>query len=131
MPTSTHLNVLPLGSYSMILGIYWLYLHKTKVDCYDKTIECLDDNGEKRILQGKEKDTLVRMVTTMQSNHNCKKGCVLFVVHISSYQSKDVEDVEIFERYPVLQQFQDVFPTEILEFPPHREVEFSIELVLG
>jgi len=24
-----------------------------------------------------------------------------------------------------------VFPTEISEFPPHREVNFSIELVLG
>jgi len=32
MPTTTHLNVLQLGSYSMILGIDWLYLHKTKVD---------------------------------------------------------------------------------------------------
>jgi len=31
----------------------------------------------------------------------------------------------------MLQQFQDVFLVEIPEFPPHREVEFSIELVLG
>jgi len=50
MPTSTHLIVLPLGSYSMLLGMDWLYVHRTKVDCYDKAIECLDDNGEKRIL---------------------------------------------------------------------------------
>jgi len=32
MPTSAHINVLPLGSYSMILGMDWLYLHRTKVD---------------------------------------------------------------------------------------------------
>lgn len=32
MPTTTHLNVLFLGSYSMILGVDWLYLHRTKVD---------------------------------------------------------------------------------------------------
>lgn len=50
MPTSTHLNVLPLGSYSMILGMDWLFIHMTKVDCYDKVIECLDDDGEMRIL---------------------------------------------------------------------------------
>ena len=46
MTTTTHLNVLPLGSYSMLLGMDWLYLHKTKVDCYDKDMECLDDSGE-------------------------------------------------------------------------------------
>ena len=50
----------------MILGMDWLYIHKTKLDFYDKAIECLDENGEQRILQGKKKETLVRMVTTMQ-----------------------------------------------------------------
>ena len=50
MPTATHLNVLSLGSYSMLLGMDWLYLHRTKVDCYEKDIECVDDNGEPRVL---------------------------------------------------------------------------------
>lgn len=38
MPTTTQLNVLPLGSYNMLLGMDWLYLNRTKVDCYDKAI---------------------------------------------------------------------------------------------
>ena len=45
MSTSTHLNVLSLGSYRMLLGMDCLYLRRTKVDYYDKYIECLDDNG--------------------------------------------------------------------------------------
>jgi len=45
----------------MLLGMEWLYLHRTKVDFYDKAIECLDENGEKIILQGKKKVSLVRM----------------------------------------------------------------------
>lgn len=60
-----YLNILPLGSYSMLLGMEWLYLHRTKVDCYDKAIECLDDKGEPRVLQGKKKATSVRMVIAM------------------------------------------------------------------
>ena len=51
IPSSTHLNVLPLGSYSMLLGMDWMYLHRTKVDFFDKAIECVDDSGEKRILR--------------------------------------------------------------------------------
>jgi len=101
------------------------------VDCYDKSIECLDDNGEKRVLQGKKKATLVRMVKTMQAKCSRRKGSVLFVVYISSDKVKDVEDAKVLRGYPILQQFQDVFTTDILEFPPRRQVDFQIELVLG
>lgn len=48
MPTIAHLNVFPLGSHSMLWGMDWLYLHKTKVYLFDKAIECVDDSGEKR-----------------------------------------------------------------------------------
>jgi len=67
----------------------------------------------------------------MQEKHSCKKGCVLFFGHISSDKGKEVENADVLSRYPVLQQFQDVFPVDISEFPPHREVDFSIELVPG
>jgi len=61
----------------------------------------------------------------------CKKGCVLFSVHISSDKGKEDEDATLLKRYPVLQQFQDVFHTEISELLLHKEVVFSIELVPG
>ena len=73
MPTSTHINVLPLGSYSMLLGINWMFILKNKVYCYDKATECLDDDGERKMLHGNKNPTLVRMVTTMQEKHNHKK----------------------------------------------------------
>ena len=73
MPTTTHLNVLPLGSYNMILGMHWLHIHRTKVDCYNKAIEYLDDNGENKIFQGKKKPTSVSMITAMQAKRNCRK----------------------------------------------------------
>ena len=50
-------------------------------------------------------------------------------MHLSSDKGKDVEDAEALNRYLVLVQFQDVFIAEISNLPPHREVDFSIELV--
>jgi len=94
MPTSVHLNVLILGSYNMLLGMDWFYPHRSKLDCYENIIECLDDDGEKRILQGEKKPTSMRMVTTMQAKHNYRKGCVLFIVHVPSDKGKDVKDIE-------------------------------------
>lgn len=90
MPITTHLNVLPLGLCSMFFGMDQLYIHRTKVDYYDKAIECLDDNGEPRVLQGKKKGTSVRMVIAMQAKHSGGKWCTLFVVHISSDKGKEV-----------------------------------------
>jgi len=54
---------------------------------------------------------------------------VLFAVHIYSDKGKKFEDANVLRRYCILQQFQDVFQEEILEFPPHKEVDISIELV--
>ena len=31
----------------------------------------------------------------------------------------------------MLQEFRDVFPEEILGLPPRRDIDFTIELVLG
>jgi len=76
----------------MILGMDWLYLHKTKVYCYDKAIKCMDDNGENRILQQKKKPTSIRMIIAMHAKRSCRKGCVMILVYISSDKGKDVED---------------------------------------
>ena len=86
----------------MLLGMDWLYMHRTKVEFYEKCIECLDDNGKHRILQHKMKATPIRVVTSMQEKCSCEKGCVLFAVHISSGKGKDVEDEKVMKRYLIL-----------------------------
>ncbi|XP_074327821.1 uncharacterized protein LOC141665738 [Apium graveolens] len=41
------------------------------------------------------------------------------------------KDKPHIEDYPVVKEYTDVFPDELPSFPPHREVEFTIELVPG
>ncbi len=50
----------------------------------------------------RKKSTLVRMVTVMQAKHSRRKGCKLFAVHIYSDKGKEVEDIDVLSRYPVL-----------------------------
>eukprot|EP00253_Pinus_taeda_P023496 PITA_23496 len=52
-------------------------------------------------------------------------------VHISSDKGNEVEDAYVLSRYLILQHFKDVSPEDISEFPPHKEVYFSIELFPG
>lgn len=109
MATITNLNLLPLGAYSMLLGVDWLYAHQTKVNCYEKAIECLAQAGEQRMLQGKRKPTLVRIITTMQAKRSHRKGCTLFSIHISrNAEANNIagkEDNKVLDRYLVLQQY--------------------------
>jgi len=58
----------------MLLGMDWLYLHRTNVDCYDKVIGSVDDNGEPRALQGERKATSFSMVTNMKAKCSRRKG---------------------------------------------------------
>lgn len=63
-----------------------MYLDRTKVDFYEKTIECLDEQGVKRVLWGKKKQILVRLITTMQTKFNNKKGGTLFPIQVPKHE---------------------------------------------
>ena len=39
------MNILPLGSYDMLIGMDWLEKHRVILNCYDKTFTCIDDTG--------------------------------------------------------------------------------------
>ncbi|MCI75796.1 cellular nucleic acid-binding protein, partial [Trifolium medium] len=47
------------------------------------------------------------------------------------FASLRVEEKNEVDTLPVVREFVDVFPDDILELPPEREVEFSIDIVPG
>jgi predicted aspartyl protease len=59
------LNILPLGSYDVIIGMDWLEKHKAVLDCYAKTLRYKDDYDTTRTTQGIPKPISVRQVSTM------------------------------------------------------------------
>jgi hypothetical protein len=52
LPTQVIFNILPLGSYDLLIGMDCLSTYKTKLDCYHKKLECGNEDGRKMILQG-------------------------------------------------------------------------------
>ena len=47
--TWVKLNVLPLGSYDVLIGMDWLEKHQVILNCFRKTFTCLN-NKEERIM---------------------------------------------------------------------------------
>jgi hypothetical protein len=66
----------------MLIGMDWLETHKVKLDCFNKTLECEDDKGNKRVLQGIQKPMSVRKISTLQLKKYCRKGCPLYAIHV-------------------------------------------------
>jgi hypothetical protein len=51
-PTQATLNILPLGSYDMLIGMDWLAAHKARLECYHKTLECVSKEGKRITFKG-------------------------------------------------------------------------------
>ncbi|MCI45152.1 cellular nucleic acid-binding protein, partial [Trifolium medium] len=47
------------------------------------------------------------------------------------FASLRMEEKLEFDALPIVCEFVDVFPDDILDLPPEREVEFSIDVVPG
>ena len=64
--TCVDLNVLPLGSYDVLIGIDWLEYHIVKLDCYKKNFECMDEEGNPVVVRGIPKEISMRQISVMQ-----------------------------------------------------------------
>ena len=82
LATCVDLNVLPLGSYDVLIGMDWLEAHKVKIDCSNKTFECMNEEGNLEVVIGIPKVISVREISRMQLKNFCRKGCQLYASHI-------------------------------------------------
>ena len=75
LDTYVDLNILPLGSYDVLVGNDWLEAHRVKLDYYNKTFECADEEGNLVVVKGISKVISVRQVLEMQLKKFSRKGC--------------------------------------------------------
>ncbi|GKG35829.1 hypothetical protein Tco_0440983, partial [Tanacetum coccineum] len=59
------------------------------------------------------------------------KGCQIFLAHISAKKEEDKSKGKQLKDVPIIQDFSEVFPEDLLGLPPVRPVEFQIDLIPG
>ena len=84
----------------------WLEYHKVKLDYYNKTFECMVEEGNPIVVKGIPKVISVQQVLAMQLKKFCMKGFQLYAAHI--LEAIGDENPRL-EDYQVLQEFKDVF----------------------
>jgi hypothetical protein len=122
-----NLYVTILGSYDVVIGMDWLETHEAILNCKTKRLSLVDDEGQRRVIVGRNQGVSLRFVSSLQLQKSMRKGCKLYA--ILALNKKGV--AEGLEHLPVVKEFADVFPEELPGMPPERELEFTIDLKPG
>jgi hypothetical protein len=125
--TSVDINIIPLGSYDILIGMDWLDKHHVVLDCHSKTFTCLDGDGNQSTVKEVPRPISIRDISALQLKRCFKKGFQLYATHV---EEPEKTKGTIIEYFSILQEFEDVFQ-EIPWFPLKREIDFSIDLVSG
>jgi hypothetical protein len=125
--TRANLYVMILGSYDVVIGMDWLESHEAILNCKMKWLSLVDDEGQRRVIVGRNQGVSLRFISSLQLWKSMCKGCKLYV--ILALNEKGV--AEGLEHLPVVREFVDVFPEELPGMSPERELEFTIDLKLG
>jgi hypothetical protein len=104
----TNLIVLKSKGIAIIIGMDWLSKHKVLIDCAKKSIKLTTPDK-------KELEYVAEPVVTAKGVANRVKLNQL--------------DVGQGSMVPVVNEFLDVFPEELLSMPPNRDIELMIDLM--
>src|SRR6187399_568576 len=100
------LVILGNSDIDLILGMDWLSQHDAHIDCANKEVKITHSNEDMIIFASRDNT-------------------------IWLFSLNDKGEINAISQIPVVNEYQDVFPEELPGMPPHRQVEFVIELEPG
>ncbi|XP_058755683.1 uncharacterized protein LOC131628891 [Vicia villosa] len=104
---------LPLRQLDIILGMNWLEFNRVHINYFSKT-ELFPEaiNADELVMTAKQVNEVVE-----------DDGTVFMLFALMNLTEKEVSS-----ELPVVCDFLEVFPEDVNELPPEREVEFAIDL---
>ncbi|CAL2229315.1 unnamed protein product [Prunus armeniaca] len=109
----------------VILGMDWLARHHASVDCFRKEVVFCSPGRLEVTFYGERRVLPSCLISAMTAKRLLRKGCPGYLAHVIDTRDKGLR----LEDVPVVQEFPDVFPENLPGLPPHREIEFTIELI--
>nr|GFA86136.1 putative reverse transcriptase domain-containing protein [Tanacetum cinerariifolium] len=133
-PFNIDLMPVELGSFDAIIGMDWLAKYQAVIVCAEKII-CIPWGDETLIIHGDGSNrgnaTRLSIISCTKIQKYVKKGFPIFLAHITTKEVEDKSKEKRLEDVPIVRDFPEVFPEDLLGLPPIRPVEFQIDLVPG
>ena len=70
----------------------------------------------------------LELISSNQAEKEIEAGATCFMIVAQTKKKSTTEKISLI---PVVDEYADVFPDKILELPPSRDVDFTIDLILG
>ncbi|BBN68081.1 transposable element gene, partial [Prunus dulcis] len=103
------------ASPDVVTGMDWLAKHHASVDCFRKEVVFRSPGRPEVTFYGERRVLPYCLISAMTAKQ-------LLLIERSKIRGLKLEDI------PVVREFLDVFPEDLPGLPPHREIEFTIEL---
>nr|GEW88695.1 putative reverse transcriptase domain-containing protein [Tanacetum cinerariifolium] len=87
-------------------------------------------NCKRQWKQPKGKSRL-NIISCTKAHKYLSNGCDVFLAHITMKEAKDKSEGKKLEDVPIVRDFLEVFPEDLMGISPARQVEFQIDLVPG
>ncbi|KAL0560281.1 hypothetical protein IC582_000681 [Cucumis melo] len=121
------LLVLDMLDYDVILDMDWLAANHASIDCSRKEVTFNPPSMASFKFKGEGSRSLPQVISAIRASKLLSQGTWGILASVVDTREVDVS----LSSEPVVRDYPDVFPEELPGLPPHREVEFAIELEPG
>ncbi|KAL0536617.1 hypothetical protein IC582_025574 [Cucumis melo] len=121
------LIVLDMLDFDVILGMDWLAANHASIDCSRKEVTFNPPSMASFKFKGGGSKSLPQVISAIRASKLLSQGTWGILASVVDTREADVS----LTSEPVVRDYPDVFPEELPGLPPHREVEFAIELEPG
>ncbi|KAL0537688.1 hypothetical protein IC582_026673 [Cucumis melo] len=119
--------VLDMLDFDVILGMDWLAANHASIDCSRKEVTFNPPSMTSFKFKGEGSRSLPQVISAIRASKLLSQGTWGILASVVDTREADVS----LSSEPVVRDYPDVFPEELPGLPPHREVEFAIELEPG
>ncbi|XP_075486235.1 uncharacterized protein LOC142525831 [Primulina tabacum] len=119
------LIVLPILEFDIILGMDWL---GASIDFQKRSVFIRPSSGKSFVFEAARNKQMLHTISCFCARKLIKRGYQAFlacIISASVLDSQKLEDVEVVKDFP------NAFHEDVYGILPDREMEFSIELMLG
>ena len=120
-----NLIALDMRDFDVVLGMDWLSLHRATLDCYKKEVKFHRLGKLEVKFRGMRRELSSNMISAMEAQRMLHKGCQGYLAYVVETEKEGT----LVDEIPVVREFPNVFPYDIVGLPLDREVEFTIDLI--
>ncbi|XP_076885848.1 uncharacterized protein LOC143535505 [Bidens hawaiensis] len=121
-----------LGSFDLVTGMDLLSEHRAEVVFHEKIVRVPLPGRETLIVHGEKESATVGIISLMKAQKLLRKGHTAILALITDKGTDEAVEEEVsIDQIPIVRDFPEVFLEDLPGLPPHRQMEFQIDLTQG